>query len=266
MSLPEISVEVIESIYAVLLEMEVELDADPLQFGPKRLNRKVAEARGMLTECEGLYLKVSLWLQKYRSAHRTLELEIDIQKKHLFANDPEVRAGRNVADREALATMRLQDQVREISSVAKAQENLEYLITAIKSKKADLKDVQGRLRDQIKLCQEEIGLGQRWGSKPAPGIKAPNLDEAPNVDRQTLKDLHEMFTGTGVLDPDLAAAVSDTPLDVEDSETESVVLEGSGLVEEEVDDLLSSIGDSVSDAFSTDPTSSIDDILDRLDL
>ena len=265
MNLPEISVAVIESIYAILLDMEVELDSDPLQFGPKRLNGKVAEARGMLTECEGLYLKVSLWLQKYRSAHRTMELELDIQKKHLFANDPEVRAGRNVADREALATMRLQDQVRDISVVAKAQENLEYLITAIKSKKADLKDVQGRLRDQIKLCQEEIGLGQRWGSKPAPGTKAPDLDDAPNVDKQTLKDLHEMFTGTGVLDPDLAA-VSGAPLDGESTDDTPEVPEGSGLVEGEVDDLLSSIEIATPDDSPAPPTSSVEDILDGLDL
>jgi len=265
MNLPEVSIAVIESIYAILLDMEVDLDPDPLQFGPKRLNKKVAQARGMLTECESLYLKVSMWLQKYRSTNRTLELELDIQKKHLFANDPEVRAGRNVADREALATMRLQDQVREIARVSKAQENLEYLITAIKSKKADLKDIQGRLRDQIKLCQEEIGLGQRWGSKPAPGTEAPDLDAAPNVDRQSLKDLHEMFTGTGVIDPDLASAVSITDAsDTEASDEPQVLDEGSGLEEGEVDDLLSSIGPSASE--SDNASSSIEDILAGLDI
>jgi hypothetical protein len=27
----------------------------------------------------------------------------------------------------------------------------------------DLKDIQGRLKDQLKLCQEGLGLGRRWG-------------------------------------------------------------------------------------------------------
>ena len=38
-------------------------------------------------------------------------------------------------------------------------------MTVIKAKRTDLKDLQGRLRDQLKLCQEQIALGQRWGSK-----------------------------------------------------------------------------------------------------
>jgi hypothetical protein len=207
-TLPEITVTVVESVFRRLSGMEVPLDFDPLQFGPKRLNGKVACARGMLTECEGVYLKVSLWLQKYRAAHRTLEMEMDLAKKHLYANDPEVRSGRNVADRDALATMKLRDQARSLSAVAQSQADLEAMLTVVKAKRADLKDVQGRIRDQMKLCHEEISLGGRWGTKPAPGTQAPNLDASPNVDVQTLKDLHEMFTGDRASEPDLAALAS----------------------------------------------------------
>lgn len=266
MSLPEITNEVVESLYAILLEMEVELDSDPLQYGPKRLNGKVAKARGMLTECESVYLKVSLWLQKYRSAHRTLEMELDIQMKHLFANDPEVRAGRNVADRQALATMRLQDEVRELSKVTRAQENLEYLVIAIKSKKSDLKDIQGRIRDQIKLCQEELGLGQRWGSKPPFGTKAPDLDSSPKGDRTTLRALHEMFKGTGVLEPDLASiseVPSEEPVDLE-GQVSALVEESTELSDGDVDGFLSNI----TGADDSVPTGkkSIDDLLSGLEI
>jgi len=45
---------------------------------------------------------------------------------------------------------------------------LEDLIKVIKAKRTDLKDLQGRIRDQHKLCQEQIGLGQRWGGKSVP--------------------------------------------------------------------------------------------------
>ena len=68
--LPEVSAEAIDAIFSMLSVMEVDLDDDPLQYGPKRLNGKVAEARRMLTECEGVFLRVSQWLQKYRHAHR----------------------------------------------------------------------------------------------------------------------------------------------------------------------------------------------------
>ncbi len=151
--LPEVSAEAIDSIFSMLSVMEVDLDDDPLQYGPKRLNGKVAEARRMLTECEGVFLRVSQWLQKYRHAHRTLEVEFDIEKKHLFANDPEVRAGRNVADRDALAIMKMRDQYRMLSQTAQTQSDLEAMLTVIKAKRSDLRDVQSRIRDQIKLCQ-----------------------------------------------------------------------------------------------------------------
>ena len=214
-TLPMISDDVVDSVFSLLSKMEMELDADPLQFGPKRLNSKVAQARGMLTECEGLFLKISQWLQKYRAALRTLETVFDLDMKHLFANDPEVRAGRNVADRDALATMKLRAQASEVAQVQQTREDLEAMLTVIKAKRSDLKDVQGRLRDQMKLCNEEITLGGRWGSKPRPDMIAPDLDSSPDVDRQTLRDLHDMFMGLETKEPDLGALVPPTALDAE---------------------------------------------------
>ena len=73
-------------------------------------------------------------------------------------------------------------------------EDLEALMTVIKSKRADLKDIQGRIKDQINLCREEIGLGGRWGSKPPPGIIAPDLEQAPSPDHKSLRDLQKMFS------------------------------------------------------------------------
>ena len=89
-TLPTLEPSFLDSVFSRLATMEVELDEDPLQFGPKRLNGKIATARGMLTECERIYLHVSQLLQNFKTSHRTLELEFDIDKKHLYANDPEV--------------------------------------------------------------------------------------------------------------------------------------------------------------------------------
>ena len=269
-ALPEITVNVVESVFRRLSTMEVELDADPLLYGPKRLNGKVAEARGMLTECESIFLDVSLWLQKYRAAHRTMETEMDLAKKHLYANDPEVRAGRNVADRDALATMKLRDQARSLSSVAQSQSDLEAMLTVVKAKRADLKDVQGRLRDQMKLCHEEISLGGRWGSKPAPGTKAPDLDEAPNVDKKTLKDLHEMFTGDRAAEPDLAAIVppveeptpASEPVEAVEDQSDPPSQETNGMVDDEANEFLAAIE---TPATGRD-LKNLDDLLDDLDL
>jgi hypothetical protein len=100
---------------------------------------------------------------------RKVQAIIDLTKHELFASDPEVRAGRNVADREALAAVKIQDEIKGKIEIEDAVHELEGVMTVVKAKRTDLKDIQGRLRDQIKLCQEEIALGGHWGSRPPPG-------------------------------------------------------------------------------------------------
>ena len=235
MSLPTIDQPIIDRVFDALETMEVELDENPLPYGPRRLNQKTAQARGFLTECEAEFLKISRWLQKYKSAVRAAETSLLLSKKDLLSNDPEVRGGRNVADRDAMADVKLKDQVAEVARVRSVQEDLEILLTVIRAKRSDLRDVQGRLRDQIKLCQEEIGLGGRWGKRPPPGSKTPDLDDSPKGD--SLKDLGQMFAGeeptprqgpTGEVDPDELLAEMDAFIaeGVDDDEVE----------EEEVDD------------------------------
>lgn len=188
--LPEVSQETIELIFAQLTEMEVDLDENPLIYGPQRLNAKIAEARQFQTECEKLFLQVSLWHQKYRAGSRAAKLSLELSKKHLFTNDPEVRAGRNLADRDAIASMKLKDEVEEVSTAEAVLQDLESVLLVIKSKKIDLKDIQGRLKDQVRLCQEEISLGARWGNKKFGQVEEPEKED-PN--KTTIKQLHEMF-------------------------------------------------------------------------
>lgn len=155
----------IEEVFNDLGTMQVQLDSDPLAYGPKRLNAKVAEARGMLSRCERTFTQVSKDLLALQRRHRARETEFKIKMSDLFANDPETRAGRNVSDREALARTKLKEDVQEIARLENLIQDLQTLMTVIKAKRADLRDVMGRLKDQIRLCQEETGLGGRWGSQ-----------------------------------------------------------------------------------------------------
>lgn len=196
MSLPSITPEYIAQVFETLTAMDVELDENPLDFGPRRLNEKVAEVRRMLSDTEVMYLSITQAIQKFRSAHRAAEVQLSLDKKNLMANDPETRAGRNLVVQDAIASMKLQGQVVEVEGLKATLEDLDTLVTVIKSKRSDLKDIQGRIKDQIKLCQEEIGLGQRWGSKPPPGVAAPDLEAAPSPSRETLRDLRDIFAGT----------------------------------------------------------------------
>lgn len=222
--LPPIDQVAIDQTFLVLSAMSLELDENPLEHGPKRLNQKVAEVRRFLSDTETLFLQISGYIQKYKAAHRTAETMLELDKKHLFANDPETRAGRNYVTQDSIASVKLRDQVAEVAGLRHTLEDLDALIVVIKAKRTDLKDLQSRLRDQIHLCQEEIQLGGRWGSKyPSTG---PDLDKSPSVDRTTLRELQALFAG-GRTEPDLSEVLPP----VESTQPETPVGTSPGLEE-----------------------------------
>jgi hypothetical protein len=153
----------------------------------------------MLSRCESIFLAVSQDLHYYRRELRRTAADFKLALRDLLTNDPEVRAGRNVTDREAIATTKLRHEVEEIDRLTACTEELEAVILVIRTKRSDLKDIQGRLRDQLKVCQEEIALGSNWGrtlpprhSNPDPAQRSVNSlmdtmfhEELPGVEDVT---------------------------------------------------------------------------------
>lgn len=159
------TIEDANEVFDELKDLGVELDADPLAFGPKRLNQKVAEVRRALGRTERLYLNLSQRHHFIQRSSTIVKSEIEMAKKDLFANDPETRAGRSVSDREAIAAGKLRDKITILHEHELAIQSLDAVLAAVKATRSDLRDTQGRLRDQVRLCMEEIGLGNVWGSK-----------------------------------------------------------------------------------------------------
>ena len=154
----------IEAFYQALGDMHVDLDADPLALGPKRINNKTAECRTFLYKTERMFLEVSQDLYWYRREHRKALADFELAVQDLMSNDPEVRSGRSIQDREAIAHTKLRSDRERISVLQFASEDLEAVLIVVKTKRNDLKDIASRLRDQLKICQEEISLGARWGA------------------------------------------------------------------------------------------------------
>jgi len=165
----------ISAVYEELATLQIELDDDPLLYGPKRLNGKIAKTRAMLTRCEQIFLELSRRLHGCQREHRKQTALLEMQKQDLLANDPEVRAGRNIADRDAIAAIKLRSQIEKVQGLETATTDLETVLAVVKVKRADIKDIQNRLKDQIKVCQDEIGLGARWGSSKPPSESTPAL-------------------------------------------------------------------------------------------
>ena len=154
-----------DAIYNDLRAMHVDLDADPLSHGPKRLNGKVSEVRRHLDRCERIFLDLSQKLHSARRNHRIKLTAVEMKKKQLIAEDPVTRAGHSATDRDAIASNKLSKEIDEVNSIDVLSKDLEAMLLVVKTKRADLRDVQGRLKDQIQLCREELGLGSRWGSQ-----------------------------------------------------------------------------------------------------
>jgi len=207
--------------FEALGKLEVQLDADPLVYGPKRLNQKTALVRKMLTECERMFLDISQKHAYYKRAHRAASLILDMSLKHLLANDPETRAGRAVSEREATAYGKLKVETKEVSDAQDSLEELEAVMAVVKAKRSDLRDIQGRLRDQVRLCQEEISLGSRWGSKSPRGVELqPGQGFADGNDVAAIDDLITNVRSVSDAELHLKAAVDDA----DDTEAEEAAL------------------------------------------
>ena len=104
------SEEEADRVFDELATLVITLDLDPLAFGPKHLNQKVAEVRQALDRCEHLFLELSKRAHAVKRFRLITAAELDLEKKGLFANDPETRSGRSVSDREAIATGKLRER------------------------------------------------------------------------------------------------------------------------------------------------------------
>ena len=185
---PAVAPERIEAIYDSLAKMQVDLDQDPLALGPKRLNGKIALCRTMLSDVQAIFLDISQSLHRYRRSLRSAAADFKLQMKELLAHDPEVRMGRNVADRDAIASTRLRAEQETIDHLTACVEDLEAVMVVVRAKQQDLKDIQGRLRDQLKVCQEEINLGARWGKGiPTARIEDPSGDSVMELTEALLR-------------------------------------------------------------------------------
>ena len=212
-----------------LSELQIHLDSDPLALGPKRLQGHIAHARSCLVVCENILLEISNRIRitkRQLSAKRTA---LDIATKQLFVMDPDVRAGKSVSDRNAIASVKMKDEWLEVERLSLIQDDLESLHTVIVAKRSDLKDAQARIRDQMSLCQAELSLGGKWGdtyftsvpdhiSKVSPSISVDSLiasvEQQIHLPEMTEDEFSEALESTVTLDkPSVQSEIEDIDVD-----------------------------------------------------
>lgn len=288
--LPVVDLDRIRATYAELKKMQVELDPNPIEYGPRRFNNRIAYVRAMLDRLDQIFLQVSEDLHIFKrviNAKRTL---YEFAKRELMVNDTRVRVGRSQAEREDLADIRLSSELEELADLERAAHDLETLMISIKSKRTDLKDAQGRMRDQMKMIEHDISMGARWGNNPAPSMSRSlqELDNmlasmpAPSIEDEDSTEGSEDIVVENSPEPEEQhhAASSADPFQDEEStdENEDIPeLEDSGLgpdaehAAEDVDSFLDSIDNVINQetshsevASNTSVEANIDDLLASL--
>lgn len=162
---PTIDEDRIRKVYEILKDAHIQLDSDPLSLGPKRFNNKLARTRSLLSRIDSLFLQVSEDIHFFKRQLLKEKTLLEMEKRELLVNDISVRAGRSAADREAAALIKLRTRVETIHDLEIKYQDLEMLMIAIKAKRTDLKDIQGRMKDQLKIMEHELSLGSRWGNQ-----------------------------------------------------------------------------------------------------
>lgn len=186
----QVNEEYIDGIYQRLTVMQVHLDSDPLAYGPKRLNEKTALVRKHLTSSEQIFTQISGDLAILKRELRKAQALLKITRSDLMANNPHVRAGQTQAIRDATVDVLLKDEIEEATILENSILELEAVLVVVKAKRSDLRDTKAALRDQLKLCQEEIGLGAIWGKK-----KPPPLEQGAPYDGDLIDDLIQEVDG-----------------------------------------------------------------------
>lgn len=158
--------EEVDEMYSQLSQLSVDLDLNPLDYGPRRLNNKIAETRSCLSTTEGMFVNYSAALAKYKRAFNRYNTQLELTIDEMLRSDKEVMSGSSMKDRQAIARSKVGRLVRLTIHLKNSIEEMDDLIKVVKSKRTDLRDTERRLKDQINLCHDEINnLGQNWGSK-----------------------------------------------------------------------------------------------------
>lgn len=170
----------VDKMFDRLAEMQVDLDYDPIQRGPKFLNNQVAEVRNYTNEVQAFMRGVHKYIRTLERNLRIAEADFEVSYNDLMANDPEIRAMRSLsrADREAAVNSRLVEEQQEIHRLQIDLTDAKHVQTVLKDKLRELREVISAIRLQRDLIKAEIDTGSYWGTDNTPDSNHMTLAES----------------------------------------------------------------------------------------
>lgn len=253
--------ERVDEIFGRIEELNIDLDYDPIERGPKFLNNQIARCRNYNNEVQKFMREVQAELRQIERVLHLTQAQFDLKFDDLMANDPQIVSMRNLSksDREATARTKLRDTIEEINELENERTNLKHVETVIDSKLRELRDVTRDLKMQHRLIQAEIETGAMWGNDhgaqdtqssmpdsiddthlaPDPDAPEPENDEPDYDELFTVEDL-DNEDSDGIVGNDTSQNVSNGNELVDGDESEDPIA-GGGDFEINFDDAISSL-------------------------
>lgn len=173
--------ETIDKIFDRCEEIEISLNEDPIQMGPKYLNNMVAITRNYMNEVQKYEREI---IREKCSLERVLnkkQTEYDMRSNDLLSNNEEVRSQKSVKDRQAKIATILSDLKDEIKTLESQLTDLGHAESFVESKIRELRDVNRDIRLQKRLIEDEIEVGAHWGDDNTKDFSAKH-HEAKEID------------------------------------------------------------------------------------
>lgn len=234
-STPLVDPRYVKKVFHILSGMVVQLDEDPLDYSPKRLSGKVQVCRSYMNEVERLALDASKRLHDIKEQYRKVKRLYQIAEDKLLKSDSDVRAGRAIDDRRALARLKMPEAADELVWFEQGIEDMETVLGALKSKISGLRNIQGQLKEQRNLCNEGIGLGRSWMLKDKSG-KVPLVPGQGRGAIAVAKETQALIDGMEIdldSDVDLDPSVEDITEEAEEEANEEETEEEEDAEEED---------------------------------
>lgn len=176
----------IDDGYQRIQTCAVELDPNPLDFGPGRLIDKIYQIRKFQNTVELMYVQATQDYGRVQQDRLRLEGLYNIERDNLLTTDLTVRSGRSQSDRQAMVNMKLRPLLETIERCKQNEFKLKTFLTVVDSKRSSLNSTNSQINAQMKLLSQEISLGREWKSEREEGPKK-------RADQPSVTDLFDTF-------------------------------------------------------------------------
>ena len=118
----------IADIYEELAEIHVELDPDPLEYGPERITLKFADIDKHSQRMTQIELQLVQDIHTFKKSLAEERVVYDAKKFKLMATDPRIKAEKSRPEREAAAIRFLEEDTTKVRNMENFIADLEIVL------------------------------------------------------------------------------------------------------------------------------------------